>query len=270
MNRITTSLAAIAVLLFATSGVTLANGGHHYGGLGHHHHSGFHLSIGSGYGLGSYYGSGYGYSGGGYGLSNYYGHRHYGYSSYSYPRYYSSYPSYGYSSRSYSSYPSCGSYSNYGYSSSYNYPSYSYAPSYRTYSYSQSPATCSPSIIYIQPAAPSYAPAQQQPVDQYQRPEVGPTPPAVPTENLPNPISTRSASGQFTSVTVGQAATYQRSAVSQTPVSLKAAVPVDDLGPRLATPASRRVVSDDESPWVVGDSTFPELETSNKIAATSP
>ncbi|MDA1054595.1 MAG: hypothetical protein O3C40_29540 [Planctomycetota bacterium] len=275
MNRLTTSLAALAVLLFAASGVTLADGGHFYGGRGHHHHSGVHLHIGSGYGLGSYHGSGFDHYGGGYGLNSYSGHRHsyrsYGYSGYSSPRYHSSYPSYGSYSRSYSSYPSRGSYSNYGYSSSYNYPSYSYSPSYRTYSYYQSPATCSPSVIYIQPAAPSYAPAQQQPVEQYQRPEVGPTPPAVPTQNLPNPVSTqRSASGQFTSVTLSQPVPNQRSAVNQTPVAFKAAVPADELGPRLATPASRRVVSDDESPWVVGESTFSEPGTDGKIAATSP
>jgi len=87
MKRLTAIIAAMAIVLFGTSGSALAGGGHH---RGHHgrHHSGFHFSFGHGL---HHYG--------------HYGHRSY-YPSYS-SRYYSP-PYYRYSRPSYRTYRSYG------------------------------------------------------------------------------------------------------------------------------------------------------------------
>ena len=125
-------------------------------------------------------------------------------------------------------------------------------------------------MIYSQPARKTYSP-QQAPAEQYEKPKVEPTPPAVPSDDLPNRGSPqRSGSAtRFTTLTRGQpeGRHYGTSASDET-VSLKTAAFAGALGPQLAAPPVRRIISDDETPWVVGESTFQEPESSGKIAVT--
>ena len=159
------------------------------------------------------------------------------------------------------------------YGRNHRYPSYSYSYTYprsRTYSYYRSPSCYAPSVIYSQPVRKTYSP-QQAPAEQYEKQKVEPTPPAVPSNDLPiRGFTRRSGSAtRFTALTRGQpeAHHYGTSASDET-VSLKTAAFAGALGPQLAAPPVRRIISDDEMPWVVGESTFQEPESSGKIAVT--
>ena len=71
---------------------------------------------------------------------------------------------------------------------------------------------------------------------------------------------------QFTSVTRGRLDfDHSDNVVSQVPIARQTAAIGDGLGPQLAAPASRRVLSDDEAPWVVGESPAANPDTGGKI-----
>ncbi|MBI3468496.1 MAG: hypothetical protein HY000_36300 [Planctomycetes bacterium] len=247
MNRFTALLAATALVVFAVGGVALAGGGHHHHGHGHHSgfhvgHSGFHAGFGLGHGFHDY------------GHHHHYSYSHYGYPSYghyhySYPSYYSYYPSY------------------YGY------------PSYSTYSYYGYPTYCSPSVIYSSPSGPGYAPAQR--LDQpYQQRRVEPTPPAVPqpSQALPNGGSPRSSDTgtQFTTLRREPNGRQPSSTPVQGGAAFETVAPFTQLGPQLAVPSVRHVLSDEERPWAIEDAPVAQREvvdtavTSEAVAPSAP
>ncbi len=130
---------------------------------------------------------------------------------------------------SYYSYP--------GYHSSYFYPSYSSNSYYRSQTY------CSPRVIYVQPVQSRYAPPA--PTPQYQIPTGEPAPSTIPLPSATAPERRIDSTAGFT----------DRAQVS-------------DLGPLLAVPSARPLVSDDEMPWVVDETSPAPSESNTKVAVT--
>ena len=254
MKRLLILVAVVALAMCVTIRPALAasahHGGHHSGHVGHRgghvghraghvrHHSGHvrhHVGVGH---LGRHSvhrGSGRHLSVGlGHHYSSYYGYRY----PYSY-RYGYSYPAY----RSYSAYRS------------YGYPTYQ-----RAYRYGYS--TCSsPSVILIQPNQPKTEEDEQPKVEPAPEPVPPPAPAAVPRAGTsPRSLGTirhavlRNVQPLSERATVQQPAklapnritgpTPRPSAASKRPSAAGA------LGPQLAVPKVRSLISDDDVPWV--------------------
>jgi hypothetical protein len=237
-------LAALAYALFV-AGAVMAGGGHGHGGHGHggHGHGGHGHG---GHGFGGHHGFGdHGFHvslGLGHHHHSYYSYPYYGYGSYYYPSYY--YPRYYYPSYSrYYTYPS-----DYGI----------YADSY----YCGRPRT-----VYRTVRPVEAAPPPEEPVE---TPSVEPAPTAVPDES-PNEPGTRreqpraSLAGLSTrDHVIGQSLSQRSETIGRATRSAQG------LGPLLPVPAVRRLGSDYETPWVVGEDTRPASDRGTTLATSGP
>ena len=185
---------------------------------GHRHHGGHHFGHHGGHHFGHHGGHHFGHHG------YHYGHHglHFslGHLSYGYRRHH------------------------YGY---YNYPRY--------YSSYRNPSCYSPTVIYSQPT-PRVVVPPQQPAAQIENPKVDPPPQLIPgpSDPLSNPGSTRpSRTGvQFTSIPNAPRINTIQGVNSSRPSTL-------DLGlSTLLTITNRPIMSDEATPWIVGETSLPE------------
>lgn len=149
-------------------------------------------------------------------------------------------------------------YPHYGYGFS-CYPGYyySYYPTYPRYSYYPYPA-CNGITVIPGQSLQNRARSLQAPAKRYDQRSIEPAPPAVPlpsAEGLPGPRATRSMS-QTTHVAILRSERREAANVAFTRNALattNAGSDVAQVGPQLAQPKARPLVSDDDVPWSVDD-----------------
>ena len=146
----------------------------------------------------------------------------------------------------------------------YSYPRYSYSSySYPRYNYYRSPSCFTPTVFYTRPVVQRVI--VLPPIQQIEKPRVDPPPQELPRALPlpPPPSSTRPSRGSalFTSLSSGKAVTT-RQGVRPSPPST-----VDF---RYSTLSQRPIVSDDETPWVVGETSLPEIDNLRHVAVKQP
>ncbi len=243
MKRLLILVAVVALAMYVASRPVLAVAQHHGGHSGHHGgHSGGHI----------------GHSGGHIGHS---GH-HIGHSVHR-SRHVGHHVGH-HGSSLHLSFGSGHHYSSYGYRSPYRY-SYGYSyPAYRSYSYPTyrrtyryvNPSCYGPSVIVIPPIQPK---AEEE--DDDEQPEVDPAPEPVPAPApVPSAGTSPLAPGTIRYAVLRSQQPLSERATVQQPAELapnRIAAPTPgapaagSLGPRLAAPKVRSLISDDDVPWVV-------------------
>lgn len=223
MKRFMALVAAASMAMYAPA-VVAHGGGHGHGGHGHggHYHHGGHFTS-----FGQHHHSGFHF-----GLGHHHHHHHYGFG-YSYPWF-----GWGYSYPSYSS----------GY--------YSY-PGYRTYSYGYRPCTGS-RVIYYTPSYSSQPLIDRGAQRRREAPPQGVPPP--PPQVAPDAETLRAQEAPLRFVTSRNGVDVNSpappapgpaaSSPLQTLASSSDASVSDQLGPQLAVPRVRPLISDEEVPWV--------------------
>jgi len=129
--------------------------------------------------------------------------------------------------------------------------------SYPRYSYYRSPSCFTPTVLYTRPVQRVIVPP---PVLQIEKPRVDPPPQELPgAQPLPQPSSTRPSQGGalFTSFSSGKAVTTRQGVKPSQPSTV-------DF--RISTLSQRPIISDDETPWVVSETSLPKSDNFQRVA----